>query len=95
MYVTASYILEKYSGLSFGEFARKRIFEPLQMNSTVTSEALAPNLSQTWSEKGRRIPLWFSESDMRLLAGAGSILSSTRDMVHFYISYFAYLFMPV
>lgn len=84
MYITAAYILEIYSGKSFSSFAYERIFSPLQMHGTFMSRNLAMqsgNLSQSWSETGRRIPFWFSESIMHTNSGAGGILSTARDMV--------------
>lgn len=84
MFVTAAYILEKYSGMSFPDFAHQRIFSPLGMNATSMSDELAvasSRLSQSWSLKQRRIPFWFSGKNMKTIAGAGGIISSARDMV--------------
>lgn len=81
MYVVGTHILEKYSTTTFGDFVQERILKPLGMNSTVTSTVVAKRLTQTWSKSGRRIPFWFSEEEMSLLSGAGSILSTTKDMV--------------
>lgn len=81
MYIIATYILQKYSSISFADFWKKRIFEPLGMNSTVTSPSAAKKLSQTWAKTGRRIPFWIPDKDASLISGAGSIISSTKDMV--------------
>ena len=84
MFVTAAYILEKYSAMSFPDFAHQRIFSPLGMNATSMSDELAvasSRLSQSWSLKQRRIPFWFSGKNMKTIAGAGGIISSARDMV--------------
>lgn len=84
MFITGTYILEKYSGLPFSEFMKVRIFEPLGMHATVASPDAAHKLSQTWAKSGRRIPYWFTEEETKYLSGAGVLISSTRDMVsHF------------
>ena len=88
MFMTATYILEKYSGLPYSKFMQTRIFEPLGMDSTVTSPNAAHRISQTWAKSGRRIPFWFaSEKDADYISGAGIIMSNTRDMVSLRLIY--------
>lgn len=81
MFMVGTYILEKYSGLPYGDFMWNRIFHPLGMNSTVTSPSEALTLSQTWTKSGRRIPLWFTGEEMDYISGAGVVMSNARDMV--------------
>ncbi len=84
MYVLGSYIIATYSGMSFTSFVQKRIFEPLNMTSTVYSDQAAklPNFSQTFTSNRRRIPFWFSDPSVAdFVAGAGGVVSNSVDMV--------------
>ena len=83
MFITGTYILERYSGLPFSEFMRSRIFEPLGMLSTVASPDAAHRLSQTWAKSGRRIPFWFTDDETKYISGAGVLISSAKDMVRY------------
>jgi CubicO group peptidase (beta-lactamase class C family) len=84
MYVVGMHILETYSGKSYPEFARERIFIPLGMNSTTfkISEALETGrMTDGWSSSGRLLPHCFSdEVGSGMNAGPGGIISSTSDM---------------
>lgn len=80
--MVGTYILEKYSGISFEDFLQERIFVPLSMNSTTSSPGIAgKQKSEAWSASGRRIPFWFTEKGAKVVAGAGTIISGSRDMV--------------
>lgn len=82
MFMVGTYILEKYSDSSFEDFLQDHIFIPLGMNSTTTSPVKAGSKkSQAWSATGRRIPFWFTEKGVKVVGGAGAIISSSKDMV--------------
>lgn len=85
MYFLASYIVSTYSGSSFRDFVKNRIFDPLNMTSTTYhgDQAEASGLfSQSLAPEGRRIPYWFlDDATSELVAGAGGVISSTVDMV--------------
>ena len=54
------------------------------MSTTTFSPTAANNsglLTHAWTPLGRRIPFWFDESIVDLMAGAGGIISSAEDMV--------------
>ena len=85
MYVTAAHIVSTYAG-SFTAFVKERIFEPLNMTSStyLLSEAVrSGEITQAWTstDNGRRIPHWFDDEVIQLIAGAGGIISSAADMV--------------
>lgn len=85
MYILGSHIISTYSGRPYTQFARERIWEPLNMNSTTFSPVQAAKSgkrTQTWTADGRRIPFWFSDDDMvDLNAGPGGVISNVVDMV--------------
>jgi len=84
MYITAAHIISTYAG-SFTAFVKERIFDPLNMTSTTysLSEAIrSGEITQAWTSigNGRRIPYWFNDDVIQLVAGAGGIISSAADM---------------
>lgn len=87
MYVTAAYIVKKYSGMPLQQFVQERIFDPLGMVQSTYSvpQALKSGLlSQSMNSpmaNGRTIPYWFSEDNEELNAGAGGVISNAADMV--------------
>ena len=88
MYVTAAHIISTYAG-SFTAFVKERIFDPLNMTSTTYSfsEAVrSGEITQAWTStgNGRRIPHWFDDDVIQLVAGAGGIISSAADIVCHY-----------
>ncbi|KAF8128763.1 beta-lactamase/transpeptidase-like protein [Mycena galopus ATCC 62051] len=85
MYVTGAYVISKYSGTSYRDFVEERILLPLRM----TSSTLYPNrafengkFTQSWTPSRRRIPFFMPEHTADLIAGAGGVMSSAEDMVH-------------
>ncbi|KAH7927509.1 beta-lactamase/transpeptidase-like protein [Leucogyrophana mollusca] len=59
MYILASYIISKYSGMSLHGFVKMRIFIPLNMTSTTYSFGNAVKsgeMTQGWTSFGRRVP---------------------------------------
>ena len=87
MYILGTHIVATFSGKTYQEFVKERIFEPLNMNATTyygDHAVAAGQLSQSWTDEGRRMPYYFSgESVSLFIAGAGGILSNTIDMVSF------------
>ncbi|KAF8147799.1 beta-lactamase/transpeptidase-like protein [Mycena galopus ATCC 62051] len=85
MYITGAYVVSKYSGSSYRDFVEERILLPLGM----TSSTLYPNrafengrFTQSWTPSRRRIPFFMPEHTADLIAGAGGVISSVEDMVH-------------
>ncbi|KAI0742294.1 beta-lactamase/transpeptidase-like protein [Daedaleopsis nitida] len=83
MYIFGSHIIATFSGKTFEDFVKERIFDPLNMTATTYSpqEANATELlTQSWAFNGRRIPFIFDEPTAELVAGAGGIISNAVDM---------------
>ncbi|KAI0343583.1 beta-lactamase/transpeptidase-like protein [Trametopsis cervina] len=83
MFFVGSYVVAEYSGLSYHEFVKERIFTPLNMSTStfLSSEASERGLlTQTWERDGRRIPFWFTDELSVLNAGAGGVISSAEDL---------------
>lgn len=79
-----SYIVTKYAGMSYPEFVKARIWDPLNMSDTTLYESEASRhgkLSQVWASNGRRIPIWMHDEQISLNAGAGGVISSAVNMV--------------
>lgn len=82
MYATAGEVIEAVSGLSWGEFIRRRILEPLEMDATVTT------LAETTSLENVGRPHYRIDGTIEVIenasvdpvAAAGSIWSSVHDM---------------
>lgn len=83
MYATAGYIIELVTGMTWEEFVKLRIFEPLGMNSTnfsVDVSKKSDNYSQPYSEKVSEV----HQTNFRNLdeiGPAGSINSNLTDML--------------
>jgi len=83
MYMLSSYIISHYTG-SYTSFVKDRIFTPLNMISTTFSPSEAVRsgeMTHAWTDNGRRIPQWFTDEQIDLIAGPGGIISSGEDMV--------------
>ena len=79
-----SYIVGKYAGMTYPEFVKARIWDPLNMSATTFYQSEASRhgkLTQTWASNGRRIPIWWNDGQVPMNAGPGGILSSAEDMV--------------
>jgi CubicO group peptidase (beta-lactamase class C family) len=86
------YLVEKLSGMSFGEFLRTRLFEPLGMNDTafyVSSDKIERFSSCYQPETGRGLKL---QDDARnspyikppkLESGGGGLVSTAHDYLRF------------
>ena len=85
MYILTSHIVSLYSGKPYIEFVKERVFTPLNMSTTTFSEFEASQtglLTHSFNAVvGSRLPFWFPDSVKVLNAGAGGVISSTRDLV--------------
>ncbi|EHJ00558.1 Beta-lactamase [Clostridium sp. DL-VIII] len=83
MYATAGYLVELVTGITWEEFVKSRILEPLGMNSTnfsVDVSKKSSDYSKPYAQKGEEI----NEIDFRKLdavAPAGSMNSNLTDML--------------
>ncbi len=83
------YLVEKFSGMTFGEFARKRIFEPLGMKDTgfyVPKEKLA-RLAQVHMGSGASLAVDTNRPDPAVVplgpSGGGGLFSTAMDYAKF------------
>jgi CubicO group peptidase (beta-lactamase class C family) len=83
------YLVEKFSGQPFGEFARSRIFEPLGMKDTafyVPMEKL-PRFAQVHSGSGSTLTVDLNRPDPTVIplgpSGGGGLFSTAMDYAHF------------
>ena len=83
------YLVEKFSGQPFGEFARKRIFEPLGMKDTafyVPKEKL-PRFAQVHSGSGPSLAVDVHRPDPAVIplgpSGGGGLFSTAMDYARF------------
>jgi CubicO group peptidase (beta-lactamase class C family) len=87
-------VVSKYSGSSYRDFVEESILLPLGM----TSSTLYPDrafetdkLTQSWTPSGRRIPFFIPESTADLVAGAGGVMSTVKDMVRTSLIYIDFI----
>lgn len=83
------YLVEKFSGMPFGEFARKRIFEPLGMKDTgfyVPKEKLA-RLALVHTGAGANLAVDTNRPDPAVIplgpSGGGGLFSTAMDYARF------------
>jgi CubicO group peptidase (beta-lactamase class C family) len=83
------YLIEKFSGQTFGEFARKRIFEPLGMKDTafyVPKEKLA-RFAQVHTGSGANLTVDTNRPDPTVIplgpSGGGGLFSTAMDYARF------------
>jgi CubicO group peptidase (beta-lactamase class C family) len=83
------YLVEKFSGMPFGEFARKRIFEPLGMKDTafyVPAEKL-PRFAQVHTGAGASLAVDTNRPDPAVIplgpSGGGGLFSTAPDYARF------------
>jgi CubicO group peptidase (beta-lactamase class C family) len=71
--------------MSYTQFVKERIFEPLGMKSSTFSHDEAEKsgqLAQSFTLQGRRIPYWLKDNAAEtMLAGPAGIFSNGEDMV--------------
>jgi CubicO group peptidase (beta-lactamase class C family) len=83
-YILLAVIVERVSGMTFGEFVTQRIFEPLGMKSTLVYEdrdRIVPHRATgySWGEDGEaRIDHYWNFA----LAGDGQVLTTVEDLLH-------------
>jgi len=83
------YLVEKFSGIPFGEFARTRIFEPLGMKDTafyVPKEKL-PRFAQVHTGSGSSLTVDLNRPDPTVVplgpSGGGGLFSTAPDYARF------------
>ena len=84
MYMLGSHLVTRYSGTPYTEYVRERIFSPLNMTSTTyrpSEAAESGKATENWTGMGRRIPWWFTDDQVELIAGPGGVISNVPDMV--------------
>lgn len=84
MYMLASHVIAVLAGMSYPEFTKARIFEPLNMTRTTFSAQEASKdglLSHAWTKFGRRIPFWSTDDIIAVMAGPGGVISNVEDLV--------------
>jgi len=79
-YVLLGLIVEKLSGLPFGEFLSRRVFRPLKMSGTTFNnlEGKIQNRAYGYNERGGKLVLE-DQSEASYLRGDGGIYSSVKD----------------
>ena len=87
MYAAAGLLIEKLSGMTWAEFIKKRIFEPLGMNHTVALRREAMQIENRSIAhdyvNGKVSPVLDSNADR--IGAAGSVWSCTDDMAKWMI----------
>ena len=81
--------MTKYSGMTYMEFLKQRVWQPLNMTSTTFYESEASvdgKLTQFWTNQGRRIPFWMPDTLVPLNAGPGGVISNVVDLVSLALS---------
>ena len=83
----AAYLVEKYSGMSFEDFLKKRIFDPLGMKDTyfmlkdVPKDRLVEHYRREKGESEWKVDRFY---DPVYFNPAGGLYSTAEDMSHFY-----------
>jgi CubicO group peptidase (beta-lactamase class C family) len=83
MYMTAGYLVEVLSGLTWEDFVRERIFGPLGMASShidASAVETAPDFSRGYQEHKNQVRVMDYYQGFTAVAPAGSIFSSITDM---------------
>ncbi|KLO13808.1 beta-lactamase/transpeptidase-like protein [Schizopora paradoxa] len=84
MYTTGAYIIKKFSPThDYPDFVEDRIFSPLGMKSSTFSPSVARksgNLTQSWTAHSQRIPFWYPDSAVDVVAGLGGIITNVIDL---------------
>lgn len=77
-YGILEHIIERVSEVSYSEFLRREVFEPLGLTRTSVPSDVPPGAAVRYAEHGAPIP--FYDLDHR---GASSVYSSAHDLVRF------------
>ena len=91
MYATVGYIIELLSGKTWEEFVRQRIFQPLEMDSTVytiaemlkQSDYGVPFTEKRENDQIYQIPYY---DQTEAIAPAGAIISNIEDISHWLVA---------
>ncbi len=91
MYAAVGYIIELLSGMTWEEYVREKIFQPLEMHSTIYTIAemlQQPDYGVPFTEKRDsdeiyQIPYY---EEIKAVAPAGAIISNIEDISHWLIA---------
>lgn len=80
-YYLLAYIIEKVSGMSYGEFLSTRIFEPLKMHDSgfASTLAIVPHMAAGYAREGAHLR-HRDYFDRSLEIGAGGVYTTPRDL---------------
>ena len=79
-YTLMAEIVAKVSGMSFGDYMKKNVFEPLGMNNTFVREnssVVIPNVAQSYILKNKT---FFVDHDNLAVSGSAGVYSSISDL---------------
>jgi CubicO group peptidase (beta-lactamase class C family) len=85
-YILLAYVIEKVSGMSFGDYLKKNLFDPLQMNNTGHSQGeryIVKNAAVGYSPAGEFDIENATQIDWTSKTGHGSIYSTVDDLMKF------------
>jgi CubicO group peptidase (beta-lactamase class C family) len=77
-YGILDHIVERVSGVSYAEFMRRELFEPLRLARTLVPSTTPGDAAIRYAEDGKRLPYY--DVDHR---GASSVYASAHDLVRF------------
>lgn len=86
MFLVASKVVESVAKETWDDFVSKRIFEPLRMENTITSQAerkKSQNISNPHIKNEAHETITIEQEKMDNMAPAGSIYSSANDMARY------------
>jgi len=75
----AGLIIERKSGKSYSDYLKENVCTPLGLTRTKAIRDFNENLAKGYTEKGKETPYW----DLAGYAGAGSIYSTTKDLLNY------------
>lgn len=84
-YRTVGYLVEQISGITYGEFLRENIFQPLGMSRTVTNPVDAPDLAQGYS-RFFGFPLAQQQIFTPGALPSGYLITTAEDMARYLIA---------
>lgn len=86
-YTVLAYIIERVSGMSYGDAMHELVFAPLEMNNTFHPDGRPITRRATSFVAGADGPVEAPERDYAFLAGAGSLYSTCDDVLRFARAY--------
>ncbi|MBD3290736.1 serine hydrolase, partial [candidate division KSB1 bacterium] len=93
-YTLMALIVEKVSGMKFHEFAKERIFEPLDMNSTMiqtSHSTFIPNRAAGYERENGKYVNWMTNNQ---LVGHDAVYSTIGDMFKWEQAFFNGMLAP-